>query len=43
MLLNKKDMLREGELASLVEIVHSLNPLAQVKDRPGVGSAVSLS
>ncbi len=29
-LLNKRDMLVNGELESLIEIVHTLNPLAQV-------------
>ena len=29
-LLNKRDMLVKGELESLIEIVHTLNPLAQV-------------
>lgn len=29
-LLNKKDMLAEGEVHSLLEIIHQLNPLAKV-------------
>jgi len=33
-LLNKKDTLEEGELDSLIEIAHTLNPLAQVCSLP---------
>jgi hypothetical protein len=33
-LLNKRDMLKEGQLASLTDIAKSLNPLAKARAAP---------